>query len=555
MPGSAPFTIQRKLTLVMLLTCAIALICAIGALVLFDSINERQQILDRLNAQAEFIAENSTPALAFNQHDSAFDLLESLQSDPLVSVACIFNSQTNLIAHHVAPDLPNSDTLPNTLGGEEPQSWSSVQIVKPIVLGEKELGYVYLLGDLRSLKRRLLNIIGIGILVLLFAFGMAILISSYLQRFISQPIIELTSIANEVVKKRDYGLRASKRSNDEVGRLMEIFNDMLATIQSRETALQKAQNELELRVKERTKRLSRTNEALQSEITKRKKARNEVVQLNSKLIESTRRAGMAEVASSVLHNVGNVLNSVNVSAGVIRNRIEESEISSFESIVRLINENRETLATFVSTDPRGKKLPDYLDAFAEHLRNEEYIIGKEVENLVKNVDHIKEVIGTQQRHAVGIGITERHRVDDMVDEVVTLYTESLRQAGIIMIAEYEDSVEIITDKHKVIQILGNLILNGRDALIASSQESKQIHIKTRVTAEHRIAIQVYDNGSGIKKEDLKWIFTHGFTTKKDGHGLGLHSCAIAAQELNGSLRVLSDGFNKGATFILELPIE
>ena len=555
MSRSAPFTIQRKLTLVMLATCAVALICAIGALVLFDSINERQQILDRLNAQAEFIAENSTPALAFNQHDTAFDLLESLQSDPLVSVACIFNNQTNLIAHHVAVDLPPDYTLPNTLGGDKYHDWSSVQIVKPIVLGEEELGYVYLLGDFNSLKRRLINIIGIGVLVLLFAFGVAILISSYLQRFISLPIIELTSIANEVVKKRDYSLRASKRSNDEVGRLMEIFNEMLATIQSRETALQSAQSELEIRVKERTKRLSRTNEVLQNEIAKRKQARSEVVQLNSKLIESTRRAGMAEVASSVLHNVGNVLNSVNVSAGMIRNRIEESEIGTFENIVQLINQNRESLATFVANDPRGKKLPDYLYAFAEHLKNEESIICKEVENLIKNVDHIKEVIGTQQRHTVGIGITERHRIDDMVDEVVTLYTESLRQAGIMMIAEYEDSPEIITDKHKVIQILGNLILNGRDALVASEQASKQIHIKTRVTAEQRIAIQVFDNGLGINKNDLKWIFTHGFTTKKEGHGLGLHSCAIAAQELNGSLRVLSEGFNKGATFVLELPIE
>ena len=330
---------------------------------------------------------------------------------------------------------------------------------------------------------------------------------------------------------------------------------MLQTIQSRESALQSAHHELEARVKERTKKLSRTNETLKIEISERKKARDEVVQLNSKLIETTRRAGMAEVASGVLHNVGNVLNSVNVSAGVIRRHLEESEIDQFKAVISLLKEHRESLETFLLHDHRGKKLPDYLEAFVQHLQNEETLLTSEVDSLAKNIDHIKEIIATQQRHAVGIGITERQQIDYLVDEVVTIYAEPLKQAGILMIAEFETCPEIVTDKHKVIQILGNLILNARDALAVSRTPSKEIHIKTRSTAEQRVAIQVRDNGIGIKKDELKWIFTHGFTTKKEGHGLGLHSCAIAAQELNGSLRVLSDGQGKGATFILELPIE
>ncbi len=539
----------------MLSTSALALLLAIGALVALDMINERKQMFDHLETHATFIANNSTPALAFNQHDLAFDLLEALESDPAIAIACIFNQQTNLIAHHVSATLPDNLTIPNKLHEPDPTRWNYNEITKPIILGEEQLGYVYLLGDLNLLETRFFNIIGIAFLVLLFAFGVAILISSYLQQFISEPIIDLTSVANHVVKSRDYTLRAHKHSEDEVGRLIEIFNEMLATIESRESALKKAHDELESRVQERTRRLQKTNEALQKEISERKKARSQVSQLNSKLIESTRRAGMAEVASGVLHNVGNVLNSVNVSAGVIRHHIQASELDSFRDIVRLLQQHRNHLAEFFTHDSRGQKLPDYLDALVAHLKSEETTLSQEVESLVLNIDHIKEIIATQQRHAVGIGITERVRVDDIVDEVVTLYAESLKQAGVMMVAEYEDAPEIITDRHKVIQILGNLVINGRDALAMANQASKRIHIKTQVTAEQRIAIQVYDNGVGIKKDDLRWIFTHGFTTKKDGHGLGLHSCAIAAQELSGNLRVLSEGINKGATFVLELPIE
>jgi len=541
--------------LIVLVTCAVALIVAVTALVVIDSINGRKQILDRIEAQVSFIVANSAPALVFNQHDLAFDLLDSLKNDPYVAVGCIYNSETNLVAHHVAADLPSGYTLPSTLESNRDDTFGFIEIVQPIILGPETVGFVYLLGDLTPLKQRLGNLAGVGIFVIFFAFGVAALISYYLQRFISQPIVELTAIANTVTRTKDYSIRAPNRPGDELGRLIEIFNEMLQTIQSRESALQKAHHELEARVTERTKKLSRANETLKIEISERQRARNEVVQLNSKLIETTRRAGMAEVASGVLHNVGNVLNSVNVSAGVIRRHLEESEIDQFRAVISLLKEHRESLGSFLVHDPRGKKLPDYLEAFVHHLQHEETVLNSEVDSLAKNIDHIKEIIATQQRHAVGIGITERQQIDHLVDEVVSIYSEPLKQAGVLMIAEFETCPKIVTDKHKVIQILGNLILNARDALVVSRTPSKEIHIKTRSTADQRVAIQVRDNGVGIKKDELKWIFTHGFTTKKEGHGLGLHSCAIAAQELNGSLRVLSEGQGKGATFILELPIE
>ena len=547
-------TIQRKLTFIILATCSISLLLAVGALVVMEAIHGRQLVLDRLEAQVRYIAERCAPALALEQHEIAFQVIEALDVDPYVAVACVFNSETNLIAHHVASGLSESErqTYDFDLRPAEPKR--PLEFIEPIELGDQRLGYVYLVGKSHPLKQGLLYVMGIGVFALLFALGAAVLLSAYLQKFVSQPIIEIAAIANEVIRTKDYGLRAPKRSDDELGRLIEIINEMLQTIQSREEELRRAHQALEARVEERSRKLSLTSETLEREITKRQRVRNELVELNSKLIEATRRAGMAEVASAILHNVGNVLNSINVSAGVIRQRLEESELSDFKAVVELIGSHRETLPQFIASDPRGGKLPDYLDAFAKHLSHEEALLAEEVESLVRNVEHVKEIIATQQRHAGGIGLAEKEPLDTLVSEILTLYSSMLRQSGILLIAEYESCPEVTTERHKVIQILGNLMLNARDSLLRCTSPSKQIRVTTRVTAEHRVAVQVADNGVGIKKEDLRWIFTHGFTTKKDGHGLGLHSCAITAQELNGSLRVISEGQGRGATFILELPI-
>jgi signal transduction histidine kinase len=109
------------------------------------------------------------------------------------------------------------------------------------------------------------------------------------------------------------------------------------------------------------------------------------------------------------------------------------------------------------------------------------------------------------------------------------------------------------EKHKVLQILVNLIRNAKYACDESGRKDKQMIVRVS-NGDNRVRISVKDNGIGIPQENLTRIFNHGFTTKKDGHGFGLHSGALSAKELGGSLEVHSEGKNQGAMFTLELPL-
>jgi len=126
--------------------------------------------------------------------------------------------------------------------------------------------------------------------------------------------------------------------------------------------------------------------------------------------------------------------------------------------------------------------------------------------------------------------------------------------GVNLRCEFADVPEIVVEKHKVLQILVNLLRNAKYACEASGRTDKEVVIRI-LNQAGAVQIAVADNGVGIHPEHLGRIFSHGFTTKKDGHGFGLHSGALAAKDLGGALRVDSDGPGRGATFTLDLPIK
>jgi len=158
----------------------------------------------------------------------------------------------------------------------------------------------------------------------------------------------------------------------------------------------------------------------------------------------------------------------------------------------------------------------------------------------------------QQGYATASGVTETVKVADLVDDALRLNEGALDRHGVRVIREIEATPPILVEKHKVLQILVNLIRNAKYACDESGRTDKQLTVRLS-NDDHRVQIAVIDNGVGIPKENLTRIFAHGFTTRKDGHGFGLHSGALAACELGGRLSAHSDGTGKGATFILELP--
>jgi signal transduction histidine kinase len=283
------------------------------------------------------------------------------------------------------------------------------------------------------------------------------------------------------------------------------------------------------------------------------RAQVELQQAHQALVRASRQAGMAEVASSVLHNVGNVLNSVNVSANLLVEKIQASKASGLAKVAAMLNEQGEQLGSFITTDERGKRLPSYLVQLSSQLLADRDAALQELASLVKSVEHIKDIVRMQQSYATHGGVMESVAVADLVNDSVRLNAEAFSRHGVTLACEFEEVPAVTVDKHRVLQIMVNLIRNAKYACDDSGRSDKRIWIRVTRSALG-VAIAVVDNGVGIPAENLSRIFSHGFTTRTGGHGFGLHSAALAAQELKGSLRVASDGAGRGATFTLELPI-
>jgi PAS domain S-box-containing protein len=274
---------------------------------------------------------------------------------------------------------------------------------------------------------------------------------------------------------------------------------------------------------------------------------------HKELLQASRRAGMAEVASSVLHNVGNVLNSVNVSATLVAENLRKSKSTNLARVVALLQEHSADLGTFITLDPKGKQLPGYLAQLSDHLGAEQEAIIKEMHLLRNNIEHIKDIVTMQQSHAKVSGVVGVVKVTDLVEDALRMNGGSPTRHEVQIVREYGSyPPEITVDKHKVLQILVNLIRNAKYACDECDRSDKRLTLRLN-NRNDQVRIEVTDNGVGISPENLTRIFAHGFTTKKDGHGFGLHSAALAAKEMGGSLRVHSDGAGRGATFTLELP--
>ncbi|HEY2341762.1 MAG TPA: ATP-binding protein, partial [Chthoniobacteraceae bacterium] len=291
------------------------------------------------------------------------------------------------------------------------------------------------------------------------------------------------------------------------------------------------------------------------DITDRKHHEEELETVHKELLEVSRQAGMAEVATGVLHNVGNVLNSVNVSAMLISDRLSKSKIAHLSNVSVLLREHEGGLGEFFTMDPKGRKLPGFIHSLTERLGAEQVDLLHEVEGLSKNIAHIKDIVAVQQSYAKVSGIIESLPSARLVEDALQMNAGALDRHGIDVIREFAETPPVRVDKHKVLQILINLIRNAKYATSESGLSEKRITARIAFHGASCVHIAIADNGVGIPPENLSRIFAHGFTTKSDGHGFGLHSSALAAAEMGGAIRAHSDGPGKGATFILELPID
>ena len=661
--------LKRKLTIISMVTSGVALLLACAVIAMSELRKARAAMLTETLTLARIIGDNSAAALTFGDPDSARQTLQSLVADPHITGAIIYDLEGRPFAQYQPPgSVPltpppvqrnfhryTDDSLEIF---QDRFADDYIEVFRDISAGGEPVGTVYLRHNMIELRDSLVQsgylMLGVIAMASLVAWGL----TRQFVRLVAGPIMDLGDVVRGVATDKDFSVRAVKQGEDEVGRLIDGFNEMLGEIQHRDSALQAARNELEKRVEERTEELATSlgvlNATLEStadgivaadlhgkvvcynskfadlwgmppdmlerangsemvdflaaqvtdpehfirrveelyasegeetfdvfelkdgrtyeryiqpqrvggenvgmvanfrDITERKRAEAELQDAARHLMEVSRQAGMAEVATSVLHNVGNVLNSVNVSCSVVASKVSKSRIGSVAKTADLLREHAGDPVAFFTADPRGRKLPDFLTKLAERLAEEQEDVLQELQLLGKNIDHIKEIVVMQQDYAKISGVTEVLKVTDLIEDSLRMNAGALMRHEVKVIREYDEVPWITLEKHKAVQILVNLIRNAKHACDASGTADKKVTI--RVTHDQdRVRVSVSDNGVGIAPENLTRIFAHGFTTKKNGHGFGLHSGALAAQEMGGSLTVHSKGVGRGATFTLELP--
>jgi len=836
MPFLRNLPIKRKLTAIIMLTCCAALLLTCVAFVTYEQITFRQTMQQDLSTLTDLYDDNLASGLAFLDPKSLEQTLKSLDGNGHILAAAVYGTNNEVVAKYQRLDLKTPFPVPRAQGTGTHFEKDRLDAFRRVMLAGEVIGTIYIASDLRELNDRLWRYAIILGLILVVASLLALWLSSKLQRIISEPIFHLAKTAAVVAKEKNYSIRAVKHGDDELGSLIDGFNEMLGQIQSQNNALQEARENLEKRVEERTLELQleiadrkdaqltlaqqarlsslraevgvaltrpddlrtilkRCGEALVSnlgaafariwtlnarenvlelqasagmythldgphgrvpvgkfkigliaqeakshvtnqvlgdprvadqewvkregmvafagyplivegqvvgvmaifarhplaenvlealasiadgiglgvvrkqaeealtllssaieqsadtvlitrrdgvieyvnqalckltgyskeefigqtprilksdqhrpafydelwktilsgklfhgefvnrkkngdlyseektigpvfdakgviirfvatgrDITERKSKEAEMELLNRKLLEISRAAGMAEVATGVLHNVGNVLNSVNVSATLLADNLKKSRVANFVKVTDLLDEHTADLGAFIANDPKGKQLPGYLSQLAKHVAGEQAVALTELGSLRKNIEHIKDIVAMQQSYAKVSGVTELVKLTDLVEDALRMNTGALARHDVQVVREYEEVNPIALDKHKVLQILVNLIRNAKYACDESGRKDKQLTIRvSNGGTQARVAIA--DNGVGIPAENLTRIFSHGFTTRKDGHGFGLHSGALNAKEMGGALVVHSEGPGRGATFTLELPLK
>ena len=785
--------IKRKLMIITMLTSGVALLLASLTIVTWEQMAFRRGMASEISVLADMFDDNVASGLTFNDAKSIETTLLSLSANTHILAATVYDKNGIEVARYQRADLAGRFVVPAAREPGTHFSRDRLETFRPIILADEQIGNIYIASDLQELTDRLFRygiIVGV---VLLLSSLVALALSSQLQRIISVPISSLASVVNRVATDKDYSLRAGEHGKDELGRLIDGFNEMLNQIQTRDSALQEARHHLEQRVAHRTEELQRENterkraetflnsvvqnlpmmvfikepkelrfvlwnkageelygltneqlvgrndydmfpremadqftakdrEALKTgklvemeeeistpggkrilhtrkipivnelgeplyvlgiaeditqrkqaeaalayeqnllqslmdnspdyiyfkdlqsrfikcsntlaagfglrdssetvgktdfdffdedhardsytdeqevirtglpivakvekeiwkdgnrvtwaltnkvplrnaardiigtfgiskDITQMKEAEAKLEEVHAQLLETSRQAGMAEVATGVLHNVGNVLNSVNVSTTLVAEQIQKSKVANLAKAVALMNEHSSDLGSFMTHDAKGKQLPVYLNQLAAHLSAEQATLANEIDQLRKNVEHIKDIVAMQQSYAKVSGVTQTLKISDLVEDALNMNAAALTRHEVEVVREFSDIPPVTIDKHKVLQVLVNLIRNAKYACDESNEVGKRITVRLS-HGEGRIRIEIGDNGVGIPKENLVRIFNHGFTTRKEGHGFGLHSGALAAKELGGSLQVRSDGVGRGATFTLELP--
>jgi signal transduction histidine kinase len=268
--------------------------------------------------------------------------------------------------------------------------------------------------------------------------------------------------------------------------------------------------------------------------------------------DMARQAGRAEVASGVLHNVGNALNGFTVLSGLLNDRARSSKASRLCETVDLLGQWDESHGAQLNNDPKGRKILAYLAALADEWRDETETVLTRSQDLQRTVQHMAAVVAKQQHYAKPGHFAEACNPAELMHDAVMLSSSARARQRIQLVEYYRKAPTIMLDRHRVLQIVLNLIRNAEDAVTARGDADMRIFVSAGYD-NGQLKISVQDNGVGVSAEAMAKLFTYGFTTKPEGHGFGLHNSKLLASEVGGTLSCRSDGEGQGSVFTLELP--
>lgn len=522
--------LHREVQFFTFMACGLVL-AAVGGLLFYHHLEQmRSRLNESANSTARIIADNTGAALAFRDENAASDILSSLRYDPLVVSAALYDLDGNRFVSYGA-ELPK-----RLAGGAEPPSGA---LTADVVFRFERLGRLVVLSDVGPVLRRTAMTWGFVFSGALgFAGVLAFLLARRFERVVATPLVSLSRTAENVTRLGDYTLRAEPSGSPEVVALAQAFNAMLGELGHR------------------GKILDRQVHSLNAEVRQRLQAEESLRQNTREMLRISHRAGVAEVATGVLHNIGNALNSINVSAELLDDSLRRRARDSIARLHEFFHRPPAKAAAVFDAHPDGEALRAGVVSGAGYALDELDATANELESLRVGVAHLKDIVSRQQSLARAERHVTRFDLASAVEQAIVLEQAAGRGAThppTVKVNEIAGPLPpVCSDQGAIEQILINLLANAREAVAEASPPDPTIWIDIGPASATHLPVTIRDNGVGIPADRLVSIFTYGFTTKAGGHGFGLHNAANLARLLGGSLRVQSDGAGRGAAFTLEV---
>lgn len=338
-------------------------------------------------------------------------------------------------------------------------------------------------------------------------------------------------------------LTAKMHANDVVAGFGTGANDYIVKPVSKgellmrvETHLQllDANRNLEAKVKDRTRHL---------------------VEAQKELLREAHIAGMAEIAIDIMHNVGNRLNSLGTSVQIIQDLADKDRkgLALLERFTEAIVEHADNLEEFLTSDPRVPKLPEYLPRITKRMIATHQGLDEECSKLTAHIRAMADILQAQQKHSGMTGLITDERINDLLNAVLHLGSISLEVNSGKLETHFDDDLPIVkVNRVRLMRVLMCLIQNAIEA-VQKLGEKGLIKITSKLE-ERAIIVTIEDNGDGITPENMVKIFAYGFSTRKEGQGIGLHYCANTAREMGADICVHSNGPDQGTSVRLTIPL-